>query len=386
MSLSWQSIITVFPTIMWNQRINLTVGVCLLQVVDLVSTNPVNANALARRDSTVTTTVTATEIMTTTIWLDPRTVTVNPLDPTITRDGGWTFTSAPPPFISTVTSSCITYEFSTPPDDRPTITTTITTTTSARSSITVTDTNRPPSTSTIWHTPTITLTTPTATHFSYHCLNTLIVQYHPFEHLTWTWSYWEHQVITTGLCLTTTTRATTIPGVTLPAEPQPTLADWEYFSEAGQSRATKNTVAVVTDTRHTFPGTTTLTVCDERNPRPTTTLTITITRRSTVTQTVTVEEGECTTTTTTGGNVDKEGVGVGVVEARQDDEPVEVHTVVYTTVTVINNTVHTFTGTAVLDVVTQSFPITRVAYFTTTGTGVVTATRTETVCATADGI
>jgi hypothetical protein len=52
--------------------------------------------------------------------------------------------------------------------------------------------------------------------------------------------------------------------------------------------------------------------------------------------------------------------------------PVEVKTVVYTTVTVISNTVYTLTGTAVVDVNTQEFPVTRIAYVTNSGVATVT--------------
>jgi hypothetical protein len=269
-----------------------------------------------------------------------------------------------------------------PPADHPPSVTTSTVT--ARSTVTVTDTNRPLETQYSFHTPTVTATTPLATYVSYHCLNTLVVQYHAWEYLTWTWSYWEHTATTTGLCLTTSTRSTTIPGVTgLPAPDAKTLEDWEYFSVPGQSVATKNSVAIVTDTSATIAGTTTRTVCDGRNPSPVTTTTITVTRQSTTTKTVT-GGGQCTTTVAArGGPGARAGSGSGaaggegVVEARQGgNTPVEVRTVVYTTVTVVSNTALTLTGTAVVDVNTQSFPVTRIAYVTRTGTGVVTATAT----------
>lgn len=65
---------------------------------------------------------------------------------------------------------------------------------------------------------------------------------------------------------------------------------------------------------------------------------------------------------------------------REANTPVEVHTVVYTTVTVISNTAFTLTGTAVVDVNTQEFPVTRIAYTTVTGVVTGTATETVTVC------
>ncbi|KAL2017443.1 hypothetical protein VTK56DRAFT_2099 [Thermocarpiscus australiensis] len=345
-------------TIMRTQRLGLTLGACLLQLATIISASPAQANAVDRRDSTTTTTV----------WIAPTTVTVNPRDPTITREAGWTTTIAPPPFTSTITSSCITYNYSYPPDSHPTTVTTETVT--AQSTVTVTDTNRPLETQYFFHTPTVTVTTPLATYVSYHCLNTMVVQYADWEYLTWTWSYWQHVATTTGLCLTTSTRSTTIPGFTLPTASASTLQDWEYFSVPGVSVVTKNTVAIATDTTVTVPGTSTHTVCDSRNPHPTTTTTITITKRSTRTETV----AGCTTK----GPKARSGIEVGV-EARDlaAGTPVEVLTVVYTTVTVISNSVYTLTGTAVVDVNTQEFPVTMIAYATTTGPAV---TVTETVC------
>jgi hypothetical protein len=41
-------------------------------------------------------------------------------------------------------------------------------------------------------------------------------------------------------------------------------------------------------------------------------------------------------------------------------------------VTVISNTVYTFTGTAVVDVNTQEFPVTRIAYVTNSAAATVT--------------
>ncbi|KAK4233832.1 hypothetical protein C8A03DRAFT_38426 [Achaetomium macrosporum] len=339
--------------------LGLTFGACLLQLATLSSATPVQANAVARRDSTTTTTV----------WIAPTTVTVNPLDPTITREAGWTTTTGPPPFTSTITSSCITYNYSFPPDTRPTTVTTSTVT--ARSTVTVTDTNRPLQTQYFFHTPTVTVTTPLATYVSYHCLNTMVVQFADWEYLTWTWSYWQHVATTTGLCVTSSTRSTTIPGFTLPAPPTRTLEDWEYFSEPGVSVVTKNTVAIATDTTETFSGTTTVTVCDSRNPHPTTTTTVTVTKQATATKTVT-GGGGCAAVTSTKGPKRARGEAAAAVGT-----PVEVHTVVYTTVTVISNEVYTLTGTAVVDVNTQEFPVTRIAYTTTTGSGV---TVTETVC------
>jgi hypothetical protein len=325
-------------------------GAVLLQLAALATASPVQVNNdIVQRDAAASASTT-----TTTVWIDPTTVTVNPRDPTITREAGWTSTAAPPPFTSTITSSCVTYSYRLPPGNPvpPVETSTVTT----RSTVTVTDTKRPLTTQFTFHTPTVTVTTPLATYVSYHCLNTLIVQYANWEYLTWTWSLWEHTATTTGLCLTSSTRSTTIPGVTLPTDTT-TLQDWEYFSD-GTSVATKNTVAIADDVTSTFPGTVTTTVC-KGNPTPTTTTTITI-NRPTATTTVCAKGGS---RRAEGGNVRREVAA---------NTPVEVKTVVYTTVTVISNTVHTFTGTAVVDINTQEFPVTRIAYVTNSAAATVT--------------
>jgi len=358
-----------------TQSLGFALGACLFQFVTSIAASPVQAKAVALRDTTTTTTV----------WIAPTTVTVNPLDPTITREAGWTTTAGPPPFTSTITSSCITYNYSYPPDKEPTTVTTQTVT--ARSTVTVTDTDRPLETQYSFHTPTVTVTTPLATYVSYHCLNTMVLQYADWEYLTYTFTYWQHVTSTTGLCLTTSTRLTTIPGVTLPTPPTRTLEDWEYFSVPGISVVTKNTVAIATDTTVAAGKdvTTTYTVCDSRNPRPTTTTTVTITRHSTstTTETVTGGAGCAATTDAPKARSVSEVVGNSIKEreaAAAADTPVEVRTVVYTTVTVISNSVYTLTGTAVVDVNTQEFPVTRIAYTTMTGTGEATVTRTATIC------
>lgn len=332
----------------------LGLGALFLQFAVLATASPPQLDGIARRDHIISTT-------TATTWISPTTVTVNPRDPTVTREAGWTSTAGLPPFTSTITSSCITHEYRVPPEDHPPSTKTETVTT--RSTVTVTDTNRPLVTHFSFHTPTVTVTTPLGTRISYHCLNTLVVQYHDWDYLTWTWSAWEHMAIVTGVCLTSSTRSTTIPGVTLPT-PGRTLEDWEYFSTG--SIATKHSVAIVTDITAHIPGTTTRTICD--NPSPTTTTTYTVTRQPTTTTVYTAHPLECSR-------------GSRALKARQGDAantPVEVHTVVYTTVTVVDNTVMTLTGTAVVDVNTQTFSQTRMAFVTTTGTG--TATYTSWVC------
>ncbi|EAQ86398.1 predicted protein [Chaetomium globosum CBS 148.51] len=346
-----------------TQGSGFTLGACLLQLATLILASPLKAKPVAERNHASSTT-------TTTTWLKPTTVTVNPRDPTITRDAGWTTTTGPPPFTSTITSSCITFDWRYPPEGHePTVSTA---TVTARSTITVTDTDRPLQTQYEFYLPTVTVTTPLATYVSYHCLNTLVVQYHDWEYLTWTWSNFAHTATTTGLCVTTSTRSTTIPGVTLPSPPPRPLEDWEYFSVPGVSVVTKHTVAIATDTSVVFPGTTTRTVCDSRNPHPTITTPFTIHRPST---TVTATE---TVTEACADKVRRQG-GSGTGEGSRVYPPVEVRTVVYTTVTVIDNTVSTLTGTAIVDINTQQFPVTRVAYTTVAGTSV--ATVTETVCA-----
>ncbi|KAL2176403.1 uncharacterized protein P884DRAFT_203394 [Thermothelomyces heterothallicus CBS 202.75] len=361
-----------------TQRLWLAWGACLLQRAGSITASPVQGNVVARRD--------VTETKTTTVTVAPTTVTVNPLDPTITREAGWTSTVAPPPFTSTITSGCISYNYSFPPGSETT--TVVTRTVTEQSTVTVTDTDLPPQTHFYFHLPTVTATTPTATYVSYHCTNTMVVQYADWEYLTWTWTRWQNLATTTGLCLTTSTRSTTLPGLEtlLPTPPVPPPGeDWEYFGEPGVTLATKNTVAIATDT--------TVTICDERNPRPTTTITtitVTVTRQSTTTKTVTGGPG-CAPTTTTRAPGARSGRRRGGDDDDDDDDdddnddaddaaaagtPVEVRTVVYTTVTVITNSVYTLTGTAIVDINTQEFPVTRIAYATTTGAGVVTVTQT----------
>ncbi|KAK3987355.1 hypothetical protein QBC44DRAFT_331629 [Cladorrhinum sp. PSN332] len=332
-------------------------GAGLLKLIVFVAANPLwtNAHQVEPRDHTTTTvTVTATGA--------PTTVTVNPRDPTVTKPPSWTSTVAPPDSISVTTSGCVSFSFIIPPADHPTSVETVTVT--QRSTVTVSNTNRLPlTTQTIWPTPTITVTTPLRTLVSVHCTNTLVVSYYdaPDAPATYTFSWWPSTSYVTGLCKTTTTRTTTIPGVTLPTTTP--LADWEWFTE-GTTLATKYSIAILDLTQVTIPGVTTATRCNSLNPSPTITTTITLRRSATATVTATVPfTGAC-------GLERKRG---NTIEARQ--APIEVQTVVYTTVTVIDNTIRTLTGTAVLDVVTQSFPRTAIAYATTTETGTVTITQ-----------
>lgn len=360
----------------------------------LVVANPILIAAAAaeialpeiqRRDHT-TTTITQTSTA------SPTTTTVNPLDPTITfRPPGFTVTVGPPDFTSVTTSpGCLTYSFISPPPDHPPVVETVTVTT--RSTVTITDTHRLPlTTQTIFPTPTITLTTPRGTVVSVHCTNTLVVSYYdgPDAPATYTFSVWESTSFITGLCKTTTTRTTTIPGVVLPTNTRP-LQDWEYFS-SGATLATKYSIAILDLTQVTVPGVTTSTRCDPSlNPSPAiTTTTVRFNQQSTTTTVTTrvPDPSACSV------------VGPRVAEGRRDADsfdhhrapearqvtasPIEVRTVVYTTVTVIDNTIRTLTGTAIVDVVTQSFPRTSIVWTTLTGTQTVSVT--SRVCPTAAG-
>ena len=285
----------------------------------------------------------------------PATVTVNPLDPTVTRLAGWTSTTAPPDATSTVTSSCVTYDFRFPPHS-PVSSVLQTQTVTVRRAVTVTDTKRPPVTQYEFFTPVVTVTTPLRTVVSYHCLNTLVVVYHDHPDLTITGTYWEHTRTTTAVCLTTSTRSTSLIGVTaLPATPP--LQDWEYF--ASTSLATKHTVAVLGLTAVRRSGTGTSTVCD--NPTRTVTTTFQLRNKSTATVTAT-DSSACRPDSTSRPRA---------IEAGEEEEA-EVHSVAYTTVTVIDNTVRTLTGTAVVDVRVQTFERTWVDYMTATGAATTT--------------
>ncbi len=335
--------------------------------------------------------------LTSTVWIEPYTKTVNPLDPTITRPAGYTNTVWPPNPIRTITTNCITYDFIFPPPyhDSHTVTASY-----RNGTVTVTDTNRPLQTQYSWHTPEVTVTTPRGTGVALHCLNTLIVNYHDYPDATYTYTYYEHVTAVTGLCLTSTTRSTTIPGVVLPTR---TLDDWEYLTAT--SSTTKHSIAVVSLTNTVLSGTSTSTIC-AGNPSPRVTTTYTVTRqpatvtvyslltvatedcyrsqsRSTIASTATNSSPSATAAAVSEGVGMGMGVGVGVgvgdrrLEGRQllpPPVPIEVQTVVYTTVTVIDNVVRTLTGTAVVDVFTQTFARTVWEYVTTTGTGVATST------------
>ncbi|KAM7211624.1 hypothetical protein V8F06_012977 [Rhypophila decipiens] len=322
---------------------------------------------IQRRDhttSTITLTTTAA----------PITTTVNPRDPTITwKPPGWTVTVALPDHTQVITSpGCLTYSFISPPADHPTSASTVTVT--VRDTVTITNPSRLPlTTQTIFPTPTVTLTTPRGTVISVHCTNTLVVSYYdrPDAPATYTFSVWQSTSFITGLCKSTTTRTTTIPGVVLPTT---TIQDWEYFS-SGSTLATKYSIAILDLTQLTFPGVTTSTRCDPSlNPSPAiTTTTVRFNRQSTTTITTKVPDpSACVKPAVNRREADSFDQELA---ARQvTASPIEIRTVVYTTVTVIDNTIRTLTGTAIVDVVTQSFPRTSIVWTTLTGTETVKVT------------
>jgi hypothetical protein len=327
---------------------------------------------------------TAAETVLSPVWesvsvtLPGRTVTVNPSDPTITVTAAGAVTSYVPEFITTttITTNCITYQESFPPPksvSRATKTWTATYTTVT----TVTDTNRPIQTQTSTYWPTVTVTTSGKSYLEYHCTNTMVIAYADWEYLTYTWinDYDVHWVTTA--CLTSITRSTTIPGFSLPSEPETTNADWEWFTDPDTTHVTKHTVVVrLEDFASRFGYTSTECV----NPSPVTTRTYTAVRETTTyTTTVTSSVPGCVTPTP-GVKDKREGDEIEERQVRSTTEwweeyrgtPVEVQTVVYTTVTVISNTVYTLTGTAVVDVVTEVFPTTRGTITTRTVTGAMT--------------
>ncbi|KAM7204708.1 hypothetical protein V8F20_003492 [Naviculisporaceae sp. PSN 640] len=326
----------------------------------------------------------------TTIWvtktstLPPATTTVNPRDPTITwPPPGWTITVGPPTSTKIITSpGCLAYSFISPPPDHPAPIATETVT--IRNTVTVTDPNRLPLiTQTIFPTPTITVTSQ-QTVTSIHCTNTLVVSYYdkPDAPATYTFTQWQSTSFITGLCKATITRSTTIPGVILPTTPP--LQDWEYFSD-GSTLATKYSIAILDLTQITVPGVTTSTKCDPSlNPSPAvSTWTGRFDHRTTTTVVTRVPDpSACTARSVNVRGANMQGSEDEALEARQvTATPIEVRTVVYTTVTVVNNTIRTLTGTAIVDVVTQSFPRTSLVWTTLTGTETVKVT--SRVCPTA---
>ncbi|KAK0664535.1 hypothetical protein QBC41DRAFT_349885 [Cercophora samala] len=280
------------------------------------------------------------------------TVTANPSDPTITLPAQFTHTAGTPTFTSTTTQDCLSYSFLYPPANHPPSTITLTHTTRPPT-VTVHDPNRKITTRTVVTTPTITITKPTNTVIYRHCPKTLVVSYADHEFLTWSWTEYAAGVTrVTGTCLTSSTRSTTIPNVTLPTATK-TLEDWEYFSQGG-TIATKYSVAVVYEDFVTLRERYTSTICEAGQ---------------TVEWTTTVRVSRPVVTTTVVG-----GCGGGSLGRRAGEEgPVRVERVVYTTVTVVGNEVRTLTGTAVVDVRAATFTRTRMAFSTEGG-------RTVTVC------
>jgi len=321
-----------------------------------------------------------------TVTAAPVTETVNPLDPTITKSAGWTVTSGPGPSISTITSSCIRYSHRLPPVGHEAEIATYTFTT--HDTVTVTDTNRPLTTQTEYYTPVVTVSTARATYLSYHCLNTLVVSYADFPGAVYTWTSFSATAYTTDVCLTSSTRSTTIPGVTLRSSSVP-LQDWEYFSTA--NLATKYTVDVISTTILAAQGTATSTVC-EKSQTVTATRAITVTKFPSTTTVVFTCGNGITGSYTPPAITRRDSPGSGTeavststpegqtqtqtqAEARTEKgkETLEIHTIIYKTVTVLDNTIRTLTGTAIVDVAAAEFTQTRVEYVTSTvATGVAT--------------
>ncbi|KAK4202370.1 hypothetical protein QBC40DRAFT_305206 [Triangularia verruculosa] len=314
---------------------------CLAAASPVITDSP--KNLLKRHHQTTTVTVTT--------WASAVTVTQNPSDPTITRPAFITRTVGTPTFTSTITRACLSYSFLYPPEGHGPNTQTYTYQT--RSTITIFDAAKRTTTRTVEVIPTVTVTKPTNTVIYYHCPNTLVVSFVDHESLTWSWTQYAAGIThVTVSCLTSSTRSTTIPGITLPTTTK-TLADWEYLHD-GLTIATKYSVAVLYEAFPTMTELFTSTVCNAGQTVDWTT-TVRVTPRQT-TRTVT-EEGPGCTQSEAGG-----------LERRQGT-PVRVETVVYTTVTVVDNTPMTLTGTAVVDVHTAVFTRTRVKYETVTATG-----------------
>ncbi|KAK0710423.1 hypothetical protein B0T21DRAFT_415979 [Apiosordaria backusii] len=330
--------------------------ILLLAASSLAAANPaatnIPKNPLPKRHHSTTT-------LTITTWLPAITTTRNPSDPTVTLPALITHTAGTPTFTSTITQPCLSYSFLYPPESHPPDILTFTYET--RSTITVYDTAKKTTTRTVLTTPTVTFTKPINTVISRYCPNTLVVSYVDHEHLTWSWTQWAGGIThITGVCLTSSTRSTTIPGVTLPTGTTKTLEDWEYFSEGG-TVATKYSVGVVYEAFPTVEGRYTSILC-EGGQTVETTSTVRVTRQLGTT-TVTGGAG-CTKGAGRRGGT-KGGTEVGGMGRRQQ-QPVRVETVVYTTVTVVGNQVMTLTGTAVVDVNRAVFTRTRVRYETVT--------------------
>ncbi|KAK0636835.1 hypothetical protein B0T17DRAFT_91326 [Bombardia bombarda] len=335
---------------------------CLLGLAVLAAANPLPVDdALERRDHT-------TNTVTVTTWAPAATATVNPLDITITKPAGWTSTVQPPYATSTITSGCVGYSYIYPPSGHSTGV--VTTTVTRQSTVTVTDTNRPIQTSVSYSTAYVTVTTPLVTLLSYYCTNTLVLSYYTDADSTYTWSQFNGgYTFVTEVCLTSVTRSTTIPGVTVPTTVP--LNDWDYF---GSTTLYTKATRYQTDATSEFPGVGTATVCN--NPSPRVNFTVHVTRYTT-TQTVFTQRTDQGCSTSTRAVTPR----AELLAARQDAPsatPIEVLTVIYTTVLVLDNTAQTLTGTAVVDVYTKSFPQTWPVYITTTASGA--STYTSSVC------
>jgi hypothetical protein len=363
-----------------------------------------------RRESDFTTTVTT--------WAAPNTVTVNPSDPTVWRP---VYTRTIWPFTTTVviTSGCVTYTGIYPPEDptglsttKPASTstslTTATITVTTRSTVTETRTDRPITTKYSVTTPTVSKLTG-RTDYSTKCTNTLVRSFYvPTIHTyTYTTASVYTRIFKTEVCMTSVTRWATIPGVTLTYEPY--TADWDRFTTGTivttpEPLWSSTQVTVTTDTAIE-----TEVVCDNPGTRTTSTYyTVTMTPS---TSTVYRQRADCSSSsiqppaaTPTAppvlagrgslhedaqeGRVKTMIVAEPVLVVRQGSylqdsgvklprqappviTPVEVQTITYTTAVLLNGTVTTLTGTAVVDVYTRTFTTIAMVGHTVTATATI---------------
>ncbi|KAK4184979.1 hypothetical protein QBC35DRAFT_32485 [Podospora australis] len=292
-----------------------------------------------------------------------------PFTTTVTTAGRWTSTVVvgdPPYTYTTTTAPCITYSWITfaPRHETQTVTTT---STAYLTTVTATPTYWVPTFTVYVDGPATTVTRTTTyqypTQTVRQCASTLVIDLIDHPGATFTYSNYAATHTVSGLCLTPVTRSTDIPGVTLPTRE---AGDDEFFT-SGATQATKTSIAPIQELTDTFiQDTTTVTACVS-NPTPISTRwTITVTYAE---KTTTVPEhlDQLCRTPTYG----KPRVTGDALQGRQEvtsvpPTPVRVETVVYTTLTVIDNTVRTLTGTAVVDYFTQSFPKTVATYVQTT--------------------
>ncbi|KAK4205481.1 hypothetical protein QBC40DRAFT_320325 [Triangularia verruculosa] len=350
--------------LLFQSKLALGLAGCLFALVNAApNSNPLNNLKRDHVWSTITKTVT---IETTTFYAHPTTTT------TITTTGRWTSTAweySPPYTYTTTTPPCITYGYITfaPRHETQTVTHTKT---AYLTTVTVTPTYWVPTWTAIVELPKIITTTvspeyPTQT--VRVCASTLVIDLIDHPDATYTYTYYAAATIVPGPCLDSTTRSTTIPGVSLPTrEP----ADADYFSP-GATRATKTSIAPVVElTQVTLPGTTTVTDC-ALNPTPISTYwTISVTYAEATTTVTTHNDQLCGTRTY--GKPRPQTADAEVEKRQVTSVPAtlaKVETVVYTTLTVIDNTVRTLTGTAVVDYFTKSFPKTVATYVKTTVVG-----------------